>query len=448
MNAESRISSKPIWLSVTFVVIVLGAVIFVPLYVNARMNRIRETNAAYVDPATRLSEQILTGLIGEFSDLSGGRFDFDNYKEHRAKVEAALTELHPLAMALRPETFYAYLRLRDAVDDWHYQLDTYVSSDQGTRQNLQKLFAERENVVHTIRQAAERFQSELNEGVAERRARIVSMERLNVSITMILSMSALLALAVVARLARRLHDACREAQQATQARDDILRIVSHDLRNPVNVVSMASNQIREHKTSKKEIDRFTQIIERSTQRMNGLIQELLDVGKMEAGRPLGIRREFHDIRSIVGEAYESSQLAAARKSIQFTSQVANEVTTVYADRQRVLQVLSNLIDNAIKFTPEGGRITLTCRLLNDDVRFEVSDTGIGVAPEDQPRIFEVYRQVGRTHHSGVGLGLAIAKRIIEEHRGRLWVESQPGLGSTFHFTIPTKAAHEVTNVAS
>src|SRR5262249_54571653 len=146
-----------------------------------------------------------------------------------------------------------------------------------------------------------------------------------------------------------------------------------------------------------------------------LIQELLDVGKMEAGRPLGIRPEFHDVRSIAEEAYESAQLAAARKSIQFTSEVANDVTTVYADRQRVLQVLSNLIDNAMKFTPEGGQITMTCSLLNDDVRFEVSDTGIGIAPEDQPRIFEVYRQVGRTHHPGVGLGLAIAKRIIEEH---------------------------------
>ena len=115
MNAESRISPKPIWFGVTFVLLVLVAVIFVPLYVNARVNRLREMNAAYVEPATQLSDQVLSGLIGEFSDLSGGRFDVNDYKENRAKVEASLSELQPLAMALRHETYDAYLRLRHCV---------------------------------------------------------------------------------------------------------------------------------------------------------------------------------------------------------------------------------------------------------------------------------------------------------------------------------------------
>jgi signal transduction histidine kinase len=433
---------------VGFVSVVLIAVVLVPFLVNERMNRIREENVDYSEPATRLSEEALTGVISEFTDLmafQAGDSQLHGYPKDTAKVDTAIAQLQPLVSALRPETLQAYMRLRNVIAAWHREVNTsgFLSGNL-SRQTLRKVLLQHNDVISAVREALESFQAELDAGAAERRARITEAQRLNVVLTIILSLSALIALGIVAGLAWRLHAALgaaqagrREAQQATQARDEILRIVSHDLRNPMNVVSMASRQVADRKLTSQEIQHFTQIIQRSIGRMNGLIQALLDVGKMEAGRPLALQREHHSARSIAEEAYEFSQFAAARKSIDFACDVENCGVTVYADRQRLLQVLSNLIDNAIKFTPEGGRIRLTCKAGKGTVRFAVSDTGVGIAEEDRPRIFQIYWQAEKTSHAGTGLGLAIVKRIVEEHGGRIWVESQPGLGSTFSFTLPS-----------
>ena len=136
---------------------------------------------------------------------------------------------------------------------------------------------------------------------------------------------------------------------------------------------------------------------------------------------------------------------AARNGIKLSAEVANDVGTIEADERKVKQILYNLLSNAVKFTPDGGRVDVSVRADNGDARVEVRDTGIGVAAEDQERIFEEFRQVGRERsREGTGLGLTLTKRFIELHGGRIWLESTPGKGSTFSFTLPIARAAEVT----
>ena len=135
---------------------------------------------------------------------------------------------------------------------------------------------------------------------------------------------------------------------------------------------------------------------------------------------------------------------AARHGIQLSTTVASDVGTIEADERKVKQILYNLLSNAVKFTPDGGRVGVSVRTENGDVRVEVSDTGIGIAGEDQERIFEEFRQVGRERsREGTGLGLTLTKRFVELHGGRIWLQSTPGGGSTFGFTLPVRRAAAV-----
>jgi signal transduction histidine kinase len=152
--------------------------------------------------------------------------------------------------------------------------------------------------------------------------------------------------------------------------------------------------------------------------------------------------ESFDVPMAVENALTLVRERAMRHGIQLERAVAEEVGTVVGDERKVKQVLLNLLSNAVKFTPEGGRINVNVGALDGGVQIAVSDTGIGIAPEDQEAIFEEFRQVGRDHagkREGTGLGLALAKRFIELHGGKIWVQSELGKGSTFTFTLPGKA---------
>jgi signal transduction histidine kinase len=136
---------------------------------------------------------------------------------------------------------------------------------------------------------------------------------------------------------------------------------------------------------------------------------------------------------------------ASRHGIQLNAVIASDVGTIEADERKVKQILYNLLSNAVKFTPDGGRVDVSVRTDNGDIRVEVRDNGIGIAPADQERIFEEFRQVGRERsREGTGLGLTLTKRFVELHGGRIWLESTPGSGSTFGFTLPLRRAAAVT----
>ena len=229
-----------------------------------------------------------------------------------------------------------------------------------------------------------------------------------------------------------------EAEAAVRSRDEVLSVVSHDLRNPVSTVAMSIALLQDDDIALSDEERRVQfqIIGRSAQRMNRLIQDLLDVARIEGGR-LTISCRCEDPSALATEAGESFRVIAEEKSLTLATEIASGLRRVYADRDRVLQVLSNFLGNAVKFTPAGGTITL--RTLPDPdggMIFQVADTGPGIAAEDLPRVFDRFWQAKRTAHLGSGLGLAIAKGIAQAHHGRVWAESEPGVGSRFFFALP------------
>ncbi len=225
-----------------------------------------------------------------------------------------------------------------------------------------------------------------------------------------------------------------EAQQATRARDEILAVVAHDLRNPLGTIHMSVSLVMDALEDPRH-RRHLEIAKRSADRMNGLIQDLMEVTRIESGKlKLELRPEA--VPPLLAEAASMLAPLAAARSISLEREVHPDVPRVRMDPPRVLQVISNLVGNAVKFTPEGGRIVLRCEPARDGVRFAVADTGPGISPEQLPHVFGRFWQAAGSDRRGIGLGLSIARGIVEAHGGRIWVESVPGEGSTFYFTLP------------
>ncbi|MCY1045096.1 PAS domain-containing sensor histidine kinase [Corallococcus sp. bb12-1] len=232
-----------------------------------------------------------------------------------------------------------------------------------------------------------------------------------------------------------------KSQQATRVRDEVLRIVAHDLRAPLNVIALSAGVLRKELPESRALQRPLDSLEKSLQRANRLIQDLLDVARLEGGG-LSVERELLDVAPLVREAVELHRALAEAKSLQLVAVVPEGLPTVFADRERALQIFSNLVGNALKFTPEGGSITLRVRAEGGQVRFSVRDTGPGIPPEDLPHLFEPFWQAHAKRKEGAGLGLAIVKGLVEAHGGQLGVESHPGAGSTFFFTLPAQPPEE------
>jgi signal transduction histidine kinase len=245
--------------------------------------------------------------------------------------------------------------------------------------------------------------------------------------------------AAVALENARLYEA---AQRATRARDDMLGVVSHDLRNPIHSIYMGGSFLLDLLPAEgKELERTqAAVIKRAAERANRLIQDLLDITHIESGR-LSIDIRPHSAASLVDEAIEQVRMPAAKQGITLVRGDVDDAT-VYADRDRVLQALGNLLGNALKFTPRGGRVTVSARVSADDARFAVSDTGTGIPNDHLPRLFDRYWQANRRDRRGVGLGLSIVKGIAEAHGGEVRVETAPGAGSIFTLVLPVRRAAE------
>jgi signal transduction histidine kinase len=235
--------------------------------------------------------------------------------------------------------------------------------------------------------------------------------------------------------ARRMEELVRQAEAAMRARDEVLAAVSHDLKNPLGTIYTSAALLLEMPLPEEQRNRQLGVIRRTAERMNALIQDLLDVSKMEAGA-FSVDATPERVGSLVGEAIELLGPIAAAKRIELRdcSQVRDE--RVLADRARVLRVFSNLVGNAVKFTPEGSAVTIGAERREDAVLFSVADHGPGIPQDQIGRIFDRFWQARRASSEGSGLGLAIARGIVEAHGGRIWAESQPEQGATLFFTLP------------
>jgi PAS domain S-box-containing protein len=228
----------------------------------------------------------------------------------------------------------------------------------------------------------------------------------------------------------------RASVHATQLRDQVLSVVAHDLRNPLSAILLqAAAQKRHGPEPERRSQTSTEAIHRAATRMNRLIQDLLDVALMESGQ-LTIERARLSVRELIVAAVDMQRPLASSSSLELRVDVDRDVPEVWCDRDRLLQVFENLIGNAIKFTKAGGCITVGAAPRDHEVVFWVADTGGGIAAENLPHVFNRFWQATRTGHQGAGLGLPIAKGIVEAHGGRIWVESTHGQGTTFSFTIP------------
>jgi signal transduction histidine kinase len=239
-----------------------------------------------------------------------------------------------------------------------------------------------------------------------------------------------------------------ESQQAVRAREEMLAIVSHDLRNPLHAVMLSMSMLQTAGQIADDDREQLEIIDISAKRMQRLIEDLLDVTRLEGGKQLPIEPAPLDVKSLFEETHELFKAQAATNAITLQFSIAPGLKSVLADRHRVLQVLSNLIGNAMKFTPGGGMITYRAEAQNaNTVKITVADTGPGIPKENLGDIFNPYWQAKRTARLGAGLGLPIAKGIVESHGGRIWVESEPGAGTKFFFTLPVAQSVETSDVA-
>jgi signal transduction histidine kinase len=227
-----------------------------------------------------------------------------------------------------------------------------------------------------------------------------------------------------------------ESQQAVRAREEVLAIVSHDLRNPLSAIMLSASMLQLLQVSDPDEAEQLEIIEVGAKRMSRLIEDLLDVTRMEGGKALPIDPAPLEIASLFREAHEIFKPQATAGSITLDCSVPDDVPPVYADRHRVMQVLSNLVGNALKFTPAGGVVSFRAESLEQEVLLCVTDSGPGIPTENLSDIFNPYWQAKRTARMGAGLGLPIAKGIVEAHHGRIWVESEPGTLTRFCFTLP------------
>lgn len=226
-------------------------------------------------------------------------------------------------------------------------------------------------------------------------------------------------------------------------RDDTLAMIAHDLRNYLNVIGMKAEMLSTAVSSDPaRSQRLAEEIGTACTIMHRWANDLVDIASMESGA-LMIELRTHDAAEIITAAYRAFLPFGERKGVELTVSVPRHRLEVCCDRDRIDQVLNNLLDNAFKFVTSPASITLAIEGVGDAVRFSVADTGPGISESDAAKIFDRYWRAKKGMAGGTGLGLFIARRIVESHGGKIWVESQLGRGSTFAFTIPaaTKDAH-------
>jgi signal transduction histidine kinase len=244
------------------------------------------------------------------------------------------------------------------------------------------------------------------------------------------------------RLFREIADKSQQLEAASHHKSEFLANMSHELRTPLNAILGFSEVLAERmfgEVNEKQAD-YLQDILSSGRHLLSLINDILDLAKVEAGRLELELGQFH-LPTALDNALTLVRGRATRHGIRLTQSVDERLGDIVADERKVKQILLNLLSNAVKFTPEGGRVGLTATAAEDGITIAVSDTGIGIAPEDQAAIFEEFHQAGRDDarkQEGTGLGLTLAKKFVELHGGRIWVESQVGQGSTFSFTLPVR----------
>jgi signal transduction histidine kinase len=228
------------------------------------------------------------------------------------------------------------------------------------------------------------------------------------------------------------------ADQVLSSREDFMAIVTHDLRTLLGGIALSAelvNELAMANAPMADIIQYANRIQRCCGQMNRLVGDLMDVASIEADK-LSIVPELSNPLQLVADAIGAFQPAALIHDIELACESVEATELIWFDPGRILQVLTNLVGNALKFTPKGGRVTVRVESMADEVWFAVSDTGEGIPADKLTKVFDRFFQTRKNDRRGLGLGLFIVKSIVEAHRGRVWAESTPGVGSRFVFTLP------------
>jgi signal transduction histidine kinase len=243
-----------------------------------------------------------------------------------------------------------------------------------------------------------------------------------------------------ARLFHEIQDKSRQLEVANKHKSEFLANMSHELRTPLNAIIGFSEVLLERMFGElnEKQDDYLKDIHSSGKHLLTLINDILDLSKVEAGR-MELEPSTFDLPSAISNAMTLVRERAHRHGIKLVLGADPNLGEIVADERKLKQILVNLLSNAVKFTPDGGRIDINAHRDADNVVIAVRDTGIGIAREDQDAVFEEFRQVGRNYtnkQEGTGLGLALTRKFVELHGGKIWLDSEPAKGSTFTFTIP------------
>jgi len=226
------------------------------------------------------------------------------------------------------------------------------------------------------------------------------------------------------------------ARRAIKSREEVLAVVSHDLKNPVMVIGLVAKMLRQSgELETAQVAEFSNRIERAADKMLQLISEISDTSKMENGT-FSVVPQAETLKHLILPAIDGMKPLAEAKQQTIECHIESNLPEVAADGPRVAQVLSNLVSNAIKFSHQGGKIVVSAREQDSSIVVCVSDDGPGIPRENLSKVFDRYWQSEETKRAGVGLGLAIAKGIVEAHGGKIWVDSELGKGSSFFFSLP------------
>jgi signal transduction histidine kinase len=242
-----------------------------------------------------------------------------------------------------------------------------------------------------------------------------------------------------ARLFLEIADKSRQLEAASRHKSEFLANMSHELRTPLNAIIGFSEVLNERMFGElnEKQQEYLKDIHASGQHLLSLINDILDLSKIEAGR-MELELTDFDLPMAIDNAMTLVRERASRRGVTLKLTVGVRVGSIRGDERKMKQVLLNLLSNAIKFTPERGRVEVSAVQDDEAIEVSVSDTGVGIAPEDFEAVFEEFRQVGASaaKQEGTGLGLALSRKFIELHGGKIWVKSQLGSGSTFTFTLP------------
>ena len=439
-----RTRTRAPW-ALALVSLALVALAAVPIYVGERVaslqDQITETLQPALESAARLSlyQSRQMARLQSFL-LTGDRTIRIRYNAAIAEEDSLYNDLGDLVRVMDLDVRERLARLSSESTRWrfgHLSIFDEVAGPEAGDALWAQVQGEYEELQGATRELERVIKGEVDQG----RRDTQWWRTMQTWIMIGLSILALGSLLVIARVSWRVRRLVTEAEkrenalhQTVKQRDEVVSIVSHDLRNPLGVVAGAADTLIELPLDHEERERQATIIARSASRMSRLIEDLLDVSRIEAGAFV-VRPSAEEAISVLEEVRDMFEVHAEEAQVTLTVGPVCDVP-VRMDHDRIVQALANLVDNALRFTPEGGVVTLSGEVLDQEtVSLSVSDTGVGLTQDALDNLFSRFWQAEGDRKGRAGLGLAIVKGVIEAHGGEVRVESDPGVGSTFHLVL-------------